>query len=200
MKKIESLIDLANYDFENCQEGDFLMMMKSYSHFLSEFPVITAKVNIVERHIKCMGSLMDLSNSNDFEEKRNFFSELGRHVRSRMVGSDDGSQPSSIFDIKGKLIIELNEKGDEYIEQFVPDRLGIIKSEPDLDDDKFLLDYAFLMTIKEENIRPDRFNQCKRPTCKAIFYQHTAKKKEYCSTKCSGAKRQATLRKKTSKR
>lgn len=200
MKKIDSLLELANFNFLNCHESDFLMMVKSYSNFLKEFPVIASKVDIEKRHMMYMGGLLELSSSEDFEKRKDYFAELSRHLRSRMVATETESLPDCTLDIKGRFEMRLAESGKEYVERFIPDQLGEIKDELEIDDDKFLLDYALLITIKEENLMPDRFNRCERENCKKIFYQHTAKKKNFCSTQCSGAIRQAALREKTSKK
>lgn len=200
MKKIDSLLEFTNFNFLNFHESDFLMMVKSYSNFLREFPAIASAVDIEKRHMMYMGGLLELSSSEDFEKRKEYFAELSEHLRSRMVATGTESLPDFTLDIKGRLVMRLGESGKEYVERFIPDQLGEIKDELEIDDDKFLLDYALLITIKEENLMPDRFNRCERENCKKIFYQHTAKKKKFCSTQCSGAIRQATLREKTSKK
>ena len=209
MKKIEridrldGLLKLANFDFANSVESDFLTLLRDYSNLLSDFSADYSFISPSERFSLYTEGLLEFEDTKAIAERKKYFRDLQRHLLSRLyvqvpLSDEEAPVPNNqklhniSIEIKGALSLEINANADEYVEKFVPIKKSF-NSTLEITDDKFLVDLMLLSVIREYKLLPNRFFSCRR--CKNVFYQPTAKPRMFCKMNCGGATRQATHRK-----
>ena len=202
--RLDGLLELANFDFENCEESDFLTLIRNYSNLLADFNDDFPFIGPSERFSLYMEGLSVFEDTGALDEKKKYFMGIQRHLLSRLyvqipVSHEESSVPDNQkmnnikpIQIKGALILKINENADTYVEKFVPVKTSF-DSTLNITDDKFLVDLMLLSAIREYKLLPNRFFSCVR--CNNVFYQPTAKPRMFCKINCGGATRQATHRK-----
>ena len=202
--RLEVLLDLANFDFTNCEESDFLTLIRNYSNLLADFSSNFLLINPSERFSLYTEGLPSFENARVFNERKKYFMGMQRHFLSRLyvqiptshekypVPDNQKLKDINSIEIKGVLSLEINQNADAYVEKFVPAKTTF-GSTLNLADDKFLIDLMLSSVIREYALLPNRFFSCVR--CNNVFYQPTAKPRMFCKINCGGATRQATHRK-----
>jgi hypothetical protein len=202
--RLDGLLELANFDFENCEESDFLTLIRNYSNLLADFNDDFPFISPSERFSLYMKGLSVFEDTGALDEKKKYFMGIQRHLLSRLyvqiptshekypVSDNQKLKDIKHIEINGVLSLEINQNADAYVEKFVPAKtnFGVTLK---MVDDKFLIDLMLSSVIREYALLPNRFFSCVR--CNNVFYQPTAKPRMFCKINCGGATRQATHRK-----
>jgi hypothetical protein len=210
MRKIERiyqldvLLELASFDFGNCEESEFLTLIRNYSNLLADFNNDFPFIRPSERFSLYTDGLPSFEDAGILNEKKKYFMSIQRHLLSRLyvqIPTSDEKDPVhdsqklkniKFIEIKGMMLLEINDNANAYVDKFVPAKTSF-DSTLKIADDKFLIDLMLLSVIRENKLLPNRFFSCVR--CNNVFYQPTAKPRMFCKINCGGATRQATHRK-----
>lgn len=125
-----------------------------------------------------------------FKEVKNFMLNLQAHLRSRfdaIMGANTASQKivTSLFEAKVVRRILIDPMSDLFEEEFVA-----LESHGDpLDKEKRYIDARLARLIFGLSLKPGGFKRCLR--CEKYFVQFSLREREFCSTRCAGAARQA---------
>jgi hypothetical protein len=125
-----------------------------------------------------------------------YLERLQAHLRERLLRIiEDSNQFWEMpqWSLSGRLQLSLHGLEGRFIESFVPHRAA---SSNDISKARGLTDLRLYEFIRDLSLQPKRFRQC--PQCKALFYQPTARPKEYCSPTCAGTVRQTRFRQRRS--
>jgi hypothetical protein len=121
-----------------------------------------------------------------------YLERLQAHLRERLLRIIEDSEQlweMPQWSLNGRLQLSLQGREGRFIESFVPHRAA---SSSDISKARGLTDLRLYELIRDLSLQPKRFRQC--PLCKALFYQPTARPKEYCSPTCAGTVRQTRFR------
>jgi hypothetical protein len=122
-----------------------------------------------------------------------YLERLQAHLRKRLLRIiEDSKQLWEMpqWSLSGRLQLSLHGREGRFIESFVPHRTTTQNS---FFKARGLTDLRLYELIRDIDLQPKRFRQC--PQCNKLFYQATARPKEYCSATCAGTVRQARFRK-----
>jgi hypothetical protein len=169
---------------------ELLNWIYDYAQFRFEDVGTLPVLSFANLYSTLAGGLLSPGPEEHLEPKRQFFSELRRHLRSRVetiIDAADSKSKDVLFALEGALEVGIRAGGQDFRIDFVaadshPD------AELDLEREKRTADEKFIRIVRELGLRPDRFGRCAR--CGNLFYQDTAKKRNYCSRRCAGALRQ----------
>jgi hypothetical protein len=117
---------------------------------------------------------------------------LGNHI-NRITSSSEMPVEMPFLIFNGSLELTLDRGGTRFYQRL---RLLDVKEGDELNILKQALNLTLLQVIRDLDLRPKRFRKCQR--CNAFFYQPTARKKDYCSTRCNDAVRLQRFRKQKS--
>ena len=194
-ESLDSLFHFLNADVQSKRDSEFIGLILEYAKWLSVHASKYSVLDFGERYNLYSQDILCPSSQTVQSERKNLFVEIQSHLRSKleMIISGTNDIGSALIEIKGTLKLSLGNEPKVFVEEFqlegVNQDFGL-----DLGHEKLLADLVFSEMIREFDLKPDRFRKCKR--CKKIFYQPTEKKKEFCSTKCGNASRQAEWMKK----
>jgi hypothetical protein len=191
---LENFFNFVNADVESLTENDFIVPILSYSRFLTHNKIKHDFLNFREKYDSYTDDLLEVSSPDVLSERKEFFVELQLHIKSRLQTIIDAIDPETpevtapLVMMQGRRRVSIDPNTEEFIDNFRPEGF---KSEDglDLNDEKALADLVFFDFVFDYNLKPNRFGKCLK--CGNFFYQTTAKKKEYCSKRCSSAARQA---------
>lgn len=189
----ESLLGLANHDVKGSGESDFFIFIRDFcsfwEHVQSDHPAIKAS----QKYKLYMEGLPELSDAGVMKERRKYFAQLQAHLHELLLGTmaaneNDGAV-NPVIEMTCKYTLVIDPATKEYVEKFEPNKDLTPGDALDLKGDKLLLDLAFVELVKKEGLVAGRFKRCEK--CSKIFYQPTAKDRQFCSTYCGGVTRQA---------
>ena len=209
-KYLAFLLKLAYFDFGQEPEisiydevsDPFISLLFEYSKFLAGFELKYPFIKSQEKYNVFMDGLLDPSSIVHLPRRIEFFREIQQHVLSQVekimaAGSADmNKEGAPLISMQGNHVIKYDAESGTFKGLF----LSVIKkdnpsAQMDLGEEKQLLDLILSDLLINYSLRADRFRRCER--CNKIFYQYTANKKIYCSTRCSNAVRQSRFVAKT---
>jgi hypothetical protein len=124
---------------------------------------------------------------------------LQAHVRERMQDIKDASSQLlgdiPLWEVTTSLRVSLNPKGGvvglqpDDLDRFIIKLTPQVGSGESLDDGKALSVLWLTGLVEDLGLQPSRFRVCSK--CNNYFYQPTTREKNYCSSQCAGAVRQA---------
>jgi hypothetical protein len=173
----------------------FDLMLKFANLDLTEIGVPAWKNPIVAGHLELLGIAHDGSSA---ITGSSYFERLQAHLRERLLRIiEDSAQLWEMpqWSLSGRLQLSLHGLEGRFIESFVPHGGA---SSNDITKARGLTDLRLYELIRDFSLQPKRFRQC--PQCKALFYQPTARPKEYCSPTCAGTVRQTRFRQRRTSR
>ena len=122
-----------------------------------------------------------------------YLERLQAHLRKRLLRIiEDSGQlwEMPLWSLSGRLQLKVHGLEGRFTESFSPH--GTI-TQNSFSKARGLTDLRLYKLIRDIDLQPKRFRQC--PQCSKLFYQATARPKEYCSVTCAGTVRQARFRK-----
>jgi hypothetical protein len=170
-------------------------MLKFANLGLTAIGVPAWKDPIVAGYLELLGIAHDGSTT---EKNDTYLERLQTHVKERLLRIvEDSAQLWEMpqWSLSGRLQLSLHGLEGRFIESFVPHGAA---SSNDISKARGLTDLRLYELIRDLSLQPKRFRQCLR--CKALFYQPTARPKEYCSPTCAGTVRQARFRERRTSR
>jgi len=135
--------------------------------------------------------------SGNMQERKDYFKELQSHLRSRLQAIMDASRQlweTGVWEMEGSHKIAVNPLANRFVEEFL---FKGSETKNSLEGQKRIIDWSFLLLIKDLDLVPRRFLMCEK--CSILFYQATAKKRTYCSERCASAVRYARFEEKKRK-
>ena len=191
---LDNLFEFVNEDIEPLPESNFMGLLHTYTKFVCQYESKYPFLQFREKHDEYTHELLPPKSPETLLERKEFFSELQAHLRSKLqaiidtVESKTTNSTEPLMEMKGTRQVFVDPTGDSFSEGFSPDGLksghGL-----DLGNEKALADLVFSDIVRDTTVQPSRFGTC--PRCKRFFYQTTAKERIYCSAKCASAARQA---------
>jgi len=121
-----------------------------------------------------------------------FFMAVQSHLVLRIHEIMDASiqvWEMDLWQMGGFLRIGVDPINSVFTEEFIPHSLR--RGSP-LQRHKRLIDLTVALVIRDLDLKPHRFRECQK--CNKLFYQPTAREKNYCSLRCAGTARQARYR------
>jgi hypothetical protein len=171
------------------------LMLKFANLDLTAISAPAWKDPIVAGYLELLGIAHDGSTA---IKDATYLEHLQAHLRDRLLRIvEDSAQLWEMpqWSLSGRLQLSLHGREGRFIESFVPHRAA---SSNDISKARGLTDLRLYELIRDLSLQPKRFRRC--PQCNALFYQPTARPKEYCSPTCAGTVRQARFRERRTSR
>jgi hypothetical protein len=171
------------------------LMFKFANLDLTAIGVPAWKNPIVAGYLELLGIAHDGSTA---EKNNTYLERLQAHLQDRLLRIvEDSAQLWEMpqWSLSGRLQLSLHGREGRFIESFVPHGAA---SASEISKVRGLTDLRLYELIRDLSLEPKRFRQC--PQCKALFYQPTARPKEYCSPTCAGTVRQTRFRERRTSR
>jgi hypothetical protein len=171
------------------------LMFKFANLNLAAIGVPAWKDPIVAGYLELLGIVHDSSTA---IAEATYLERLQAPLRERLLRIIEDSEQlweMPQWSLSGRLQLSLYGREGRFIESFVPHGGA---SSNDITKARGLTDLRLYELIRDLSLQPKRFRQC--PRCKALFYQPTARPKEYCSATCSGTVRQTRFRQRRTSR
>ena len=127
-----------------------------------------------------------------------YLERLQAHLRKRLLQIIEDSfllWEMPLWSLSGRLQLNVHGLEGRFIESFISHGAASVS---DISKARGLTDLRLYELIRSLDLQPKRFRQC--PQCNTLFYQPTARPKEYCSATCAGTVRQARFRKRRNSR
>jgi hypothetical protein len=184
-KDLDTLLKFLNANIESLERKGLEDLLQELAMFHTVEGVQPRLLEFGQHYERLAGRLALESSEDAVQERKEFLLELQSHVRSRMEGiisAAEGQKEGAALEIPGtvRVVVEngrflVKVKGDPQ------------KADP-LEEEKFRFDARLAELFQQFDLKPSRFRKCVR--CGNYFYQESAKKRFYCSIKCSAAVRQ----------
>jgi len=211
-QSLESFFKFLNFEFPKNDEGlltptkqsEFMGLIHLYTTFLCQDESKYAFLKFGDKYKGYAGDLLERPSPEAFSEKRDFFTKLQSHIRSKLqtiIETVESKKPEGVellIEMKGRRSVSVDVEADSFVEAFSPDRIKS-KGGLSLATEKSLADLIFLDMVRNAGLKPSRFRRCGRPKCGKFFYQPTEKEKNFCTDKCANADRQYEFRKRQEK-
>ena len=201
-KDLEGMFDFLNAPIGPMKELEFLRLLYEYAHFMcpKEAGYESQFLDFSEKHEQITRGLGPRTSPEALQKRKKLFIEIQNHIRSRIqvvMGTVELREMRSLWKIRGYRELIVYPHTDSFQDLVRADKRP--KKRLSLESEKREFDIWFADIVSDLDLKPSRFKKCTR--CSNFFYQPTARKRKYCSTKCAAAVRQARyLERKTAKK
>jgi len=191
-KDLEGMLDFFNADIGPMKEREFLGLLHEYAHFMypKEAGSKSQFLEFSEKHEQITRGLGPRTSPEALKKRKKFFTEIQSHIRSRIRAIMDVvelQEIRSLWEMRGYRELMVYSFTDCFQDLVRADKRP--KKRLSLESEKREFDIWFADIARDLDLKPSRFKKCTR--CSNFFYQPTARKRKYCSTKCAAAVRQA---------
>lgn len=193
---LNNFIEFVNADIQPMDKADFVRILIKYTEFLGQYDANYPYLNLRDKYKRYTGGIMEDESREVLNHRKDFFIQLQSHIRSRLqviinaVESGAAGKAVTLIEMKGSRRVLIDPNYDRFLFGFWP---GTVRSDGQLDikEEKDLADLVFLDYIQTNEFMPSRFGKCGWEKCEGFYYQRTAKKRIFCSTRCANASNQA---------
>ncbi|MBW2662906.1 MAG: hypothetical protein JRD93_13165 [Deltaproteobacteria bacterium] len=197
-KTLEDFIEFVNADIQPMDKADFVRILIKYTEFLAQYEVNYPYLYLRDKYKIYIDGIMEAESREILNQRKDFFIQLQTHIRSRFqaiinaVESETADESDTLIEMKGSRRVLIDPNKDKFLYGFWPDKVRH-DGQLDIKTEKNLADLIFLDYIQNNEFIPSRFGKCTWKKCEGFYYQRTAKKRIYCSTRCANASNQAKL-------
>jgi hypothetical protein len=189
-------MEFVNADIQPMDKADFVRILIKYTDFLGQYDDNYPFLNLMEKNSRYTEGIMEAESRESLTQRKDFLIQLQTHIRSRLqsiinsVESGAAGEADTLIDMKGSRRILIDPNNDRFLYGFWPDKVRS-DDQLDIDAEKDLADLIFSDYIQNNELLPSRFGKCAWKKCEGFYYQRTAKKRIYCSTRCANVANQA---------
>jgi len=195
-KTLDDFMEFVNADIQPMDKADFVRILIKYTNFLGQYDVNYPFLNLLGKNSRYIEGIMEAESRESLTQRKDFLVQLQTHIRMRFqaiinsVESVTAGEYVTLIDMQGSRRILIDSNTDRFLYGFWPDKVRS-DNQLDIDAEKDLADLIFSDYIQNNELLPSRFGKCSWEKCEGFYYQRTAKKRIYCSTKCANAANQA---------
>ncbi|MBW2643923.1 MAG: CGNR zinc finger domain-containing protein [Deltaproteobacteria bacterium] len=195
-KTLDDFMEFVNADIQPMDKADFVRILIKYINFLGQYDDNYPFLNHMRKNSRYTEGIMEAESRESLTQRKDFLIKLQTHIRSRLqsiinsVESVTAGKADTLIDMKGSRRILIDPNKDRFLYGFWPDKVRS-DDQLDIDAEKDLADLIFSDYIQNNELLPSRFGKCAWEKCEGFYYQRTAKKRIYCSTRCANAANQA---------
>jgi len=195
-KTLDDFVEFVNADIRPMDKADFVRILIKYTDFLGQYEANYPFLNLLGKNSRYIEGIMEAESHEILKQRKDFLVQLQTHIRSRFqaiinsVKSVTAGETDKLIDMKGSRRILIDPNKDRFLYGFWPDKVRS-DDQLDIDAEKELVDLIFSDYIQNNELLPSRFGKCAWEKCEGFYYQRTAKKRIYCSTRCANATNQA---------
>jgi len=195
-KTLDDFMEFVNADIQPMDKADFVRILIKYINFLGQYDDNYPFLNLMGKNSRYTEGIMEAESRESLTQRKDFLIQLQTHIRSRLqsiinsVESVTAGKADTLINMKGSRRILIDPNKDRFLYGFWPDKVRS-DDQLDIDAEKDLADLIFSDYIQNNELLPSRFGKCAWEKCEGFYYQRTAKKRIYCSTRCANAANQA---------
>lgn len=195
-KTLDDFMEFVNADIRPMDKADFVRIVIKYTDFLRQYEANYPFLKLREKNRRYIEGIMEDESRESLQQRKDLLIQLQTHIRSRFqaiinsVESETAGEADTLIDMKGSRKVLIDSNNNRFLYGFWPDKLRS-DGQLDIEKEKDLADLIFSDYIQNNELQPSRFGKCAWEKCEGFYYQRTAKKRKYCSTKCANAANQA---------
>jgi hypothetical protein len=190
-KNLEGMVSFLNAHIESMGENSLVDLIHNLALFQRYGTTGFQLLDFTQHYNRLAGGLASGFSQEAILERKEFFTQVQAHLRSRMdmiIAAAKSENRAPLFQIPGI------QKISVYSPALFQKELDLGKDLKDpLEDEKRRVDLRLVDLIWDLDLKPGRFRRCAK--CRKYFYQPTSRERNYCSTRCAVAVRQAEFQK-----